>query len=287
MEQDNINNNINNNINEIPNSLNPPFQEEKKNKKNMKMLGIVSVIVLSISFLFVIIIPIVKTIRNDLTGPSTSDFIAYLTTKYEGEKFYYVEDSTYSVWFNAGFITKDFSSDSFNDSFEVRADKHNNETFSDQYYLVKYKDELNEHYYEKYGKYFENLIPYKYSISVDTIYPYFNSSEKQTSFEQVISDIENSKTYSWAGKDIYIDADYETVGSKNINSTEFDLIESQIDDLILEKEIQLGDKDTVHFRILMTGSDQATLCPDKFVASKSSDEKIEYCSLKLYPKRDQ
>ena len=42
MEQENINNNINNNINEIPNSLNPPFQEEKKNKKNMKMLGIVS-----------------------------------------------------------------------------------------------------------------------------------------------------------------------------------------------------------------------------------------------------
>ena len=251
--------------------------------------------VIVIFIFFILAICLLNTIRESFSGPSISEYQKYLEDKYgKNENFSYTgrHGTNGCPMFNAGFCEQLFTSEKSNKEFKVIYNKHSTSKFSDQYYLAKYEKEFEKYYYEKYGKFLKDIIPYDYNISLDVIYPSFGPDKKQTSFTDVVHDVENDEIYKWSKPDIIINIDYKAIDTTKIEYIDYDSMKLQINNLIQENKIQLQNKATIELKINMGGAGRTGMCPDGFDTigngsynTNKADEEIISCLKVLYEKK--
>lgn len=266
-----------------------PLLNANSKEQNQKQTKHKKIRIALIMLAIVISLVIAKCVHDSFSGPFIFEYQNYLNNKYgKNEKFSYTGKHSENgcPMFNADFCEQLFTSGNSNEEFIVR---YQDGKFTDQYYLVKYSKEFDDYYYEKYGKLFEDIIPYDYNISLDVIYPYFGSDKKQTFFKDVVRDVEKDELYNWSSPDIIINVDYSSIGLNEIEKINFSPIELRANNLVQEKKIILDRKDTIQFRILMTGSGRTGLCPSEFITigpgsynTNSPDKEIISCSKILY-----
>lgn len=261
--------------------------QKPKQTKSYILRVIITAIVVAISVIGMLILLINLFFEGYLgdspTGASVYKFQNYLETKYgKNENFSYTGNQINCPLFNSDVCELLFTSEKSGNEFRVRYTKHSSE-FSDQYYLAKYHNELENYYYEKYGKYFENIIPYNYDFSIDVTYPYFSAEEKQNTFKQVINDIEKDENYNKAGININIDIDYKTIGFEEIENLDFESLKPQIKNIVQENEMDIRN---VYLVIKMIGSENVRPCPSGYGSghSKSKNEEKMTCRKNLYSK---
>ena len=275
--------------------------KSKANKIN-GMIIISVIVALSLVGLIVVLLTMLhnRHIGSFMIGPAISEYQNYLENKYgKDEGFSYTgnEGKGGCPIIDAGFCEKTFTSKktgkeflvyySTNNSSEASAQSYEQREslrFSDRYYLALYGDDLEKYYDEKYGRFFENSVPYKSSISIDAHYPLFGLDEKPTSFDQVISKIESNEYYS-KFLDVNINVDYKEIGLNNIEKIDLESIKSKVKTILEENAIVVTE---VSLLINMAGSGLTGLCPGEFSTVRphslnvNTDEEITACSETLY-----
>lgn len=125
-------------------------------------------------------------------GPQTPDFVTYLREKYNSNENYYLVDER-GAWYSPTDYIKCFSADSLNGkSFCVEADRDEKNkwgiAYSDQYFSVKYKDDIDDYLQNKFASPFYDLVPGRTTVKVGTDYhPYLDKTHSDVSLDEYIS----------------------------------------------------------------------------------------------------
>lgn len=210
-----------------------PIAPEKKKKFPVAIIIVIVVILGG----YLLVSMVLKNFAKELGGPNASDFLNYVEKKYGKDEGFKILGYRGGSFFEVGYVSYNMTSKRSDEPFMVTYGR--NKGYSDNYYTIQYKKELEDYEYNIFGKPFEDAVPYKYAVNVDYsglvgTYPLLNEDDNYSSFDELIELIDEKRRNANSHNEVSIDIviSDEDISQDRAAVVEWELMAENVNDVI-------------------------------------------------------